>query len=79
MKHLPGFGEFQQKQDEIKRNYYANSPTPEETDHNKNVVNYDKTRKVQTVKDVIGVALSKIGTYNDLNNKEQVVAIIDEV
>jgi len=77
-KHLPGFGEFQQKQDEIKRNYYANSSTPEETDHNKKIVNYEKTRKIQTVKDVIGVALSKIGTYNDLNNKEQVVAIIDE-
>ena len=31
-----------------------------------------------TIKDVIGSALNKIGTYGDLNNKEQVVALIDE-
>ena len=29
------------------------------------------------VRDVIGSALSTIGTYNDLDNKQQVVAIID--
>lgn len=29
--------------------------------------------------DVIGLALSRIGTYGDLNNQEQVVALIDEV
>lgn len=28
---------------------------------------------------MIGRALSMIGAYNDLNNKEQVVALIDEV
>jgi hypothetical protein len=31
------------------------------------------------VKDLIGRALNKIGAYNNLNNKEQVVALIDEV
>lgn len=34
--------------------------------------------KIFSVTDVIGRSLSKIGTYTDLNNKEQVVAIIDE-
>jgi hypothetical protein len=31
------------------------------------------------LQDVIGQALSRIGTYGDLNNQEQVVALIDEV
>jgi len=31
------------------------------------------------LQDVIGQALSMIGSYGDLNNKEQVVALIDEV
>ena len=34
--------------------------------------------KVSKVKDLIGSALNKIGNYGDLNNKEQVVALIDE-
>lgn len=33
--------------------------------------------EVPAVKDMIGLALDKIGTYGDLSNKEQVVAIID--
>ena len=31
------------------------------------------------LQDVIGKALEMIGSYGDLNNKEQVVALIDEV
>lgn len=31
------------------------------------------------LQDVIGLALSQIGTYGDLNNQEQVVTLIDEV
>jgi hypothetical protein len=34
---------------------------------------------VPKIKDVIGHALEKIGTYSDLDNKEHVVALIDEV
>uniref|UniRef100_UPI001939D4E7 dihydropyrimidine dehydrogenase [NADP(+)]-like n=1 Tax=Styela clava TaxID=7725 RepID=UPI001939D4E7 len=34
-------------------------------------------RKIVSVSDVIGAALPMIGAYNDLNNKEQVVAVID--
>ena len=35
-------------------------------------------RLYQLLKDVIGKALSHINTYKDLNNKEQVVALIDD-
>lgn len=31
------------------------------------------------LQDVIGLALSKIDTYGDLNNQEPVVALIDKV
>jgi hypothetical protein len=35
--------------------------------------------KVKKLRDVIGLSLSKIVSYNQLTNKEQVVALIDEV
>lgn len=34
---------------------------------------------IPSIKDVIGKALNYIGTYKDLNNKEQVIALIDDV
>lgn len=34
---------------------------------------------VPKISDVLGAALPKIGTYNDLDNRKQVVALIDDV
>jgi dihydropyrimidine dehydrogenase (NADP+) len=34
--------------------------------------------KVPTVNEVIGCALEKIGSYNELDNKQQVVALVDD-
>ena len=79
-KHLPSFGEFNRIQTELKMNYYKqklNETVKNDTQQYKQL-NYDKNKKYQSVKDIIGSSLSKIGTYNDLNNKEQVVALIDE-
>lgn len=39
----------------------------------------EPTIDIPTVKDVIGRSLPMIGTYNQLNNRQQVVALIDEV
>jgi hypothetical protein len=39
----------------------------------------DRKVEVPLVKDIVGKSVSKIGTYGQLNNKEQVVALIDEV
>lgn len=36
-------------------------------------------KKVPEMKDVIGRAVPRIGTYGQLDNKQQVVALIDEV
>lgn len=79
-KHLPSFGEFNRIQTELKMNYYkqkSNETAKNDTEQYKKL-NYDKNKKYQSVRDIIGSSLSKIGTYNDLNNKEQVVALIDE-
>ena len=77
---MPNFGEFQKKQNEIKQNFYKTAPLKDEPASvpNGQELNYDKSKKIPSVKDVIGRALSRIGTYADLNNKEQVVALIDE-
>ncbi len=34
---------------------------------------------ISTISNMIGKALPRIGTYGDLNNKQQVVAVIDDV
>lgn len=39
----------------------------------------DIPKKVLKVADVIGEALNNIGEYNKLDNKKQVVALIDDV
>lgn len=81
--HLPSFGEFQKKQEEIKSKFYKEHngvvPAPEDDPIVKRVLNIAETSKIPKIKEIIGIALDKIGTYNDLNNKEQVVALIDEV
>lgn len=38
----------------------------------------ERNNSIHNIKDIIGKSLSKIGTYSELNNKEQVVALIDE-
>ena len=76
---MPHFGNYKEKISEIKQKHYKNADILEQketTDKNLIVINSDKVMKL---KDVIGRALDKIGAYNQLNNKEQVVALIDEV
>jgi hypothetical protein len=40
---------------------------------------YEPTKPVPAVKNVIGQALQMIGPYKGLDNKQQVVALIDDV
>jgi translation elongation factor EF-4 len=46
-------------------------------DSNDSTINIGKTGL--KIKDVIGSAVSKIGAYKKLDNKKQVVALIDDV
>lgn len=77
---MPAFGEFNKKQHEIKQNYYKSQKNETTEDpFVKRVLNIAETSKIPKIKEIVGLALERIGTYNDLNNKEQVVALIDEV
>lgn len=80
MKHLPSFGEFQKKQHEIKQMVYKSQQNEGGVDpYVQRVLNIAEKSKIPKIKEIVGLALDKIGTYNDLNNKEHVVALIDEV
>ncbi|CAF0828642.1 unnamed protein product [Brachionus calyciflorus] len=78
--HLPSFGEFNSKQQEIKKNYYKNMKEEQkkEADLIERIVNLAESSKIPKIKDIIGVAVKQIGTYTSLSQKEQVVALIDE-
>ncbi|KAK3577518.1 hypothetical protein CHS0354_026474 [Potamilus streckersoni] len=78
-KHLPSFGPYQEKKEEIIANHCRtadlladeNKPAPVRP------ANVPK-KQIPAVKAVIGRALSMIGAYGDLDNKQQAVALIDE-
>lgn len=76
-KNIPYFGEYQklreQKIAEIKANLNPLDKTVDITRPTLKPIG-----PIPTIKDVIGKALDHIGTYKDLNNKEQVVALIDD-
>jgi len=78
--HLPQFGPYREKLHEMKQNHYKKADLQSEVENNNNnkPLNVISSDKVIKLKDVIGRALDKIGQYNSLNNKEHVVALIDE-
>lgn len=76
---MPNFGQFRDKLHEVKQEVYKKFDLLENSHRNGKVINVIPKEHVVKIKDVIGHALDKIGAYNDLNNREQVVALIDEV
>jgi hypothetical protein len=77
--HLPQFGPYREKLHEMKQNHYKKADLQSQVEDNNRPLNVISSDKVIKLKDVIGRALDKIGQYNSLNNKEHVVALIDEV
>ena len=77
LQNIPYFGEYQklreQKIAEIKAKSNPLDKVAEVTRPAPNPVS-----PIPTIKDVIGKAVNHIGAYNNLNNKEQVVALIDD-
>lgn len=76
-KNIPYFGEYQklrekkiaelkEKMNPLDINFSSTRPAPE------------PVGSVPAIKDVIGKSLSHIGAYKELNNKQQVVALIDD-
>jgi len=80
LQHLPSFGSYLKQREEIiadekKRITIEDVEAKMMTGRTVN----SPQREVPQIKDVIGRSLPHIGTYNQLSNKEQVVALIDEV
>jgi len=76
--HLPRFGTFLHRRWEL-RSQYANEHDVLEVEKSKEVTPIGPVvAPIASIQSQIGVALPQIGTYNDLNNKQQVVALVDE-
>ncbi|XP_060818613.1 dihydropyrimidine dehydrogenase [NADP(+)] [Bombus pascuorum] len=76
-KNIPYFGEYQKLREEKIAEIKLNSnPLDKSVEITRPAPK--PIAPVPTIKDVIGKALSHINTYKDLNNKEQVVALIDD-
>jgi dihydropyrimidine dehydrogenase (NADP+) len=80
MQHLPNFGpfmkerekkiaEFKKSDDLLAENYQPKPLRPAN----------EPARPVPAIRAIIAAAVDRIGTYADLDNKQQVVAMIDEV
>jgi dihydropyrimidine dehydrogenase (NADP+) len=61
------------------RSQYANEHDVLEVEKSKEVAPIGPVAApIASIQSQIGLALPQIGTYNDLNNKQQVVALVDE-
>lgn len=86
---LPHFGEYQKKREAHLQKLYKESLIKDEiilhhsglssgyTDGRNNQLN--SGHQTPKVKDIIGRALPRIGAYKKLDNRKQVVALIDDV
>ncbi|XP_031556809.1 dihydropyrimidine dehydrogenase [NADP(+)]-like [Actinia tenebrosa] len=79
-KGLPNFGPFLKQRNEIiaKNKREGNILTEGVTPPAKTRTLVKQSKPTPSVKDIIGLALDKIGNYGDLDNKQQVIAKIDE-
>ncbi|XP_038074925.1 dihydropyrimidine dehydrogenase [NADP(+)]-like [Patiria miniata] len=79
-KHLPSFGPYQQERirrlADYKRKVAPLDASPDQSEEERSLNQPKKT--IPTIREVIGRALDRIGTYGDLDNTQQVVALIDE-
>ncbi|XP_064625248.1 dihydropyrimidine dehydrogenase [NADP(+)]-like [Lineus longissimus] len=76
-KSLPNFGPYKEERNALISEKIVSSDLLEKKLAPVRPANPVK-KSVPGVKDMIGLAVPQIGAYNDLNNKEQVVALIDE-
>jgi len=80
---LPHFGPYERQRRRLIEQKLKNADLLQTT-HAPHHLNGSQSTKnvdgkpVPKIKDQIGKALPRIGNYNDLNNKEQAVALVDE-
>jgi len=76
---LPRFGHFKHERAELRKAYADQKDVLEvNRDQVTPRLPRDLSAPVPTIGDQLGRALDRIGTYNELSNKEQVVALVDE-
>lgn len=79
---LPFFGLYKKKREELemKKNqenhFNGNMCRQSQSD---SVLSNTPERPVPRVQDIIGLALTRIGKFNDLDKEHQVVAVINDV
>ncbi|XP_059095329.1 dihydropyrimidine dehydrogenase [NADP(+)]-like [Tigriopus californicus] len=76
-KPLPNFGKFAKQKEEALAKVKKESDLLRENKVHSYRPGYKPQKKIPSVQEVIGRALDSIGTYNDLDNKQHVVALID--
>eukprot|EP01124_Arcella_intermedia_P026121 TRINITY_DN4838_c0_g1_i2.p1 TRINITY_DN4838_c0_g1~~TRINITY_DN4838_c0_g1_i2.p1 ORF type:complete len:1048 (+),score=285.62 TRINITY_DN4838_c0_g1_i2:33-3176(+) len=72
-KGLPKFGEYLEERLKLRAEYVKTHPTPPPQNQNRPEV----PKTISSINDQIGRALNRIGDYAQLNNTEQVVALVD--
>ncbi|XP_073259472.1 dihydropyrimidine dehydrogenase [NADP(+)]-like [Porites lutea] len=78
-KSLPSFGPYLKERESIVAKHKEKIDLlSEKFEPEKVRPAYKPDKAAPLIKDVIGAALSRIGTYGDLDNRQQVVALIDE-
>uniref|UniRef100_A0A7M5XK40 Dihydropyrimidine dehydrogenase [NADP(+)] n=1 Tax=Clytia hemisphaerica TaxID=252671 RepID=A0A7M5XK40_9CNID len=78
-KGLPHFGEFKKQRDAAMSEHKKNADLHSQENMPEKVrPPTEPQRNMTTIQDMIGRSLKHIGAYNDLTNKEQVVACIDD-
>lgn len=77
--HLPSFGPYKEKKEQIKAEHFRQTDLlADEYKPERNRPPLQPKKPVPTIKDIIGHALPMIGSYGQLDNLQQVVALIDE-
>uniref|UniRef100_A0A915LVD1 Dihydropyrimidine dehydrogenase [NADP(+)] n=1 Tax=Meloidogyne javanica TaxID=6303 RepID=A0A915LVD1_MELJA len=78
--HLPALGIFREKRYKLEKDLLVRQ-NGDFIENNEVYVTRrpdNQPKKVPKIKDLIGTALDKVGAYNDLDNSQQVVAVIDD-
>lgn len=79
LQHLPSFGNYLKEREKLISDEKRRVTIDDLEGKLKSRVVLEPTVDIPTIQDVVGRSLSMIGTYNQLNNRQQVVALIDEV
>ena len=79
LQHLPNFGKFREQKQKLIQEKLTKIDLLDTSSVEFATRPGNEAKKIYTVQDVIGLALNEIGSYNELDNKQQKVALIDDV